>query len=355
MSDPVGTTRILAAVDDSDAAAPILEVSRWLAERLGQRVDAVHVREDGETPTLETAATATGAHVRVLDGRPAPTLADELAASDVSMAVLGARDLPAGPQPAGHVTTHLLLHTRKPIVVVPPERRLGDRIPDRVLVPLDGTEETAAALAPLAQLLDEAGLEITILHVFDRTTSPRFWDHRTHTSRDWAREFLARFSPCNASVSLRVGRPVEQVLDVSSTDGVGLILLAWSQSLVPGRAATVREALSRTAVPVMLVPSGARNGGTPDPAHRDPPGARLRPGEEGGPVELRAYLGDRLWAREVYETEATAADAAVQWAELGASGVEIDDLSIRHRPDEVLEPGREIDAVVPDDRPLTDR
>ena len=59
-----------------------------------------------------------------------------------------------------------------PIVMVPPSVRCAPRPIGRVLVPLDGTAEAAAAVAETATLLSGAGVELLILHVFVEQTVP---------------------------------------------------------------------------------------------------------------------------------------------------------------------------------------
>ena len=71
------------------------------------------------------------------------------------------------------------------------------------------------------------------------------------------REFVARYCPCpleEVDLHLRVGVPHGEVARVIDETGADLIVLGWSQTLAPGRAAVVRETLTRSPVPVMLLP-----------------------------------------------------------------------------------------------------
>lgn len=145
-------------------------------------------------------------------------------------------------------------HTGKPVVLVRADAR-PDAI-ERVLVPLDGTEEAAHAVAETMRLLCAGGVEIVVLHVFDPETVPAHWDQSAHAREAWEREFVARYctpylpGPC-APVTLRSGTPGETI--VGSAERVDLIVLGWSQRLEPGHARTVRTAVAAAPVPVMLV------------------------------------------------------------------------------------------------------
>jgi hypothetical protein len=133
--------------------------------------------------------------------------------------------------------------TRRPLVVA------------RVLLPLDGSAEGAAAVAPTARLLADAGVDLVVLHVFDKVTVPRCWDQAAHARDCWEREFRARYCPQpGARLQLRTGVAGDQVVTVAEQEHVDLIVLGWSQRLDPDRAATVRRTLGLAHVPVMLMP-----------------------------------------------------------------------------------------------------
>ncbi|MGY2062970.1 universal stress protein, partial [Nocardia gipuzkoensis] len=132
----------------------------------------------------------------------------------------------------------------KPVVVVPATARRVTRI-RRVLVPLDGTDETVTAVAETVRLFGSAGTEIVVLHVFDAATTPRFWDQAAHARPVWEQEFLARyctphFPGTTPTLTLRSGSPGEHVVDLAA-EHADLIILDWSRRLDPGRAQTVRR------------------------------------------------------------------------------------------------------------------
>ncbi|QLY28569.1 universal stress protein [Nocardia huaxiensis] len=146
----------------------------------------------------------------------------------------------------------------KPVVFVRADTRLHSVI-DQVLVPLDGTTETANAVAETVRLFRAAGVEIIVLHVFDSATTPSYWDQAAHARAEWQEEFVSRycapyFDTVPPEVTLCSGGPGENVVEVADKSA-DLIILGWSRTLLPGRARTVRTALAEASVPVMLVPT----------------------------------------------------------------------------------------------------
>ncbi|WP_199433727.1 universal stress protein [Qaidamihabitans albus] len=147
-------------------------------------------------------------------------------------------------------------HSSKPIVVVPPGFVAvhGPAI-SRVLLPLDGSAEAAAAVGDTMRLFADAGIELVILHVFDEATTPLFWDQAAHARQGWEDEFRIRCStPRDIRLELRHGVPGEHVVHVAVSEGADLIALGWSQHLDAGRARTVRATVAHADMPVMLVP-----------------------------------------------------------------------------------------------------
>lgn len=153
-------------------------------------------------------------------------------------------------------TGYVISRFRKPVVVTPQALATGHPlVVSRVLLPLDGSEESAAAVAPTAGFLADAGVDLIVLHVFNAATAPKFWDQAAHARRSWEGEFLARYCPLpGVRLHMRTGAPGEQVVTVAAQEHVDLVVLGWSQHLDPDRAATVRRTISESHVPVMLMP-----------------------------------------------------------------------------------------------------
>ncbi|HEY5153963.1 MAG TPA: universal stress protein [Acidimicrobiales bacterium] len=249
-------TRIVAAVDNSTAAQPVLATSRWLSGVLHAAVEALHVSEDG-AESVRAVTEAAGIPLTVLDGDPTTVIATQFVAEDVLLGVIGARGGPGGRRPAGHIALAVAQATTKPIVVVPPEGDWPDRSTAcRVLAALDDTPASVAAVDHLLDLFGGGDVEVLPLHVFESTNVPRFWDQAHHAAESWGREFVARhLHEPGTRFELRGGAPGICVVDVAEAESVDLVMLSWSQDLSAGRAATVQQVLTTSPVPVLLLPS----------------------------------------------------------------------------------------------------
>lgn len=270
--------RVIAAIDTSPTARPVLEVAPAIARLFDARAEALHV-DEGESRTALAAAEAAGLPLAVVS---APTVERLVAAGrsdDVAALVLGARGAPGDGRPAGHTALELITRLAKPIVVVPTDTPVPFRL-RRALVPLDGTQATAAALDETIRLTRRAEIELLVLHVYDEDSLPLFTDQPQHELASFGREFLARCcsacAPDELTFELRVGDPAEHCLGLAAEREVDLIALAWARALSGGRAAVVRELLARSRVPVLLIPidqptttQPARAGGGADDSRDD--------------------------------------------------------------------------------------
>jgi nucleotide-binding universal stress UspA family protein len=255
MERGAGVSAVLAAIDASAAARPVLQVARSLGRALGLPVVGLHVRQDGDDPPRLLAGRA-GVELRLAGGVPAEEIVAGLGGADVALAVLGVRGNPAGRRPAGSTALAVATRAAKPVVVVPPEP--FDPPPaglHRVLVPLDGTADAARAVEEAMGWFAGSGVEVVSLHVFDAATVPRFWDRPEHDHAAWTGEFLARNVPAaGARLEVRSGWPADRILEVATAERADMIALGWHRRLAPDRAAVVREVLARTPVPVILLP-----------------------------------------------------------------------------------------------------
>lgn len=214
--------------------------------------------EPDEAVEALTTAVARSLHLTVTR-RPLPAGTEDvqaallLAVEDPSVRMV---IVPSEPGPPARVVTEVIGHCPKPVLVVPAGRGapLVGQL-SRVLVPLDGTVESAQTVAETVTLFAKSGADIVILHVFDQETVPRFWDQGVHERASWEAEFLARFcDQPDARLELRTGSPGESILDVAAVEHVDLIALGWGQNLAAGRARTVRRALAHAGTPVLLLP-----------------------------------------------------------------------------------------------------
>jgi nucleotide-binding universal stress UspA family protein len=198
-------TTILAAVDQSDAAQAMLAVTKALADITGSTTEVLHVR------------------VR------------EIADDDACLALLS------------RVTT--------PTVVVPPSAR-PPFVLRRMVVPLDGTAQSAERARPALDFARRAGLEVIVVHVYDEDRIPCFADQTYHYAHAFGHEFIARYAPqTTAQLELRVGSPADEVLTAAITLHADLLALSWSQALDQGRAHIIKHLIAESPVPLLLLPS----------------------------------------------------------------------------------------------------
>lgn len=248
-------TRIIAAIDIDDFAAPVLRTAVAVAGLFDAAVAALHVREDGAGSLRELAARA-GVELRDAEGPPEQVIVAAADEPDVAALVLGVGGL-GDHRPAGYTAIEVITRVPKPVVVVP--AHVSDPMKlQRVLVPLEGTSESSRALAETIALADRYDLEILVLHVHAPEAVPAFSDHEHHERHAWDREFISRFVPIahdRVSLIRRVGDPADDVVAVARAVDADLIALGWSQRLDPGRAQVVRETLASSDVPVLLVPT----------------------------------------------------------------------------------------------------
>jgi nucleotide-binding universal stress UspA family protein len=235
---------LVAALDDSGAARPVLDVARRLAPYVGSDVVAVHVREHGSGANARAIADRAEVPLLVRDGsgidvvRELSKAQHELHALAI---VAGARRVASGAQPAGHVALRLAQELATAVVLVPPEAQ--DRAIRRVLVCVEGDAESDALVA-LIERLDDL---------------PLFGDEPIFETEAWAREFLERVAQApvdRVRVDVRVGN-VADVVPASARDlDVDLVVMDWNCTLADGYGRIVERMIKTATVPVLLLPTG---------------------------------------------------------------------------------------------------
>jgi nucleotide-binding universal stress UspA family protein len=247
---------VIAALDSSAADRPVIETALGLAELLGASVKAVHVGA-GAAATAKGVAAMAEVALHLLAGPVVTTLLAELDEPDVVAGVLGARRIPMGRRPAGGTVLQVLEQTAKPVVVVPPEAfGVGPRPLRRLLVPLNGTELTSARIAEELDALVAADTELVVLHVFDEGATNPMVNHCDIEFERWGEEFLLRHLPGRqARFEWRSGYTPDLVVDVGEEHAVDLVVVSWAQTL-EGHGDVIRALLSRSKVPVLVLPAG---------------------------------------------------------------------------------------------------
>ena len=250
---------VIAAIDNSAAARPVIATAMALAPVLGATVNAVHVSTldrdaDGDGETARACAASFDLPLRIVPGDPLTQLITLTKPDDVVALVIGARALPGGRRPAGHLALALASALDKPLVVVPPNAEPRDRL-ESVLLAIKGAPNKVRALRRTVDLVHAAHLQITAVHVDDEASIPSFSDQVQHETEAYTKEFLARYltGAPDAQLELRVGVPADEIIAVAESLDPEMIAVGWPHVDDPTRGRVAKEILDRSRVPVMLV------------------------------------------------------------------------------------------------------
>lgn len=246
---------LLAAIDDSRAAESVLMSCSLLAGGIGADTHVIHVADE-PVAHITDLARSHDYDVEFVSGEPAEAIIEVASHPDVICVIMGLRRDQSGPRPIGSIAKAVCEGSHRPVVVVPPEADWSlNVVMKRALVPLNGSEEASQAFQRVSQIFTDSQIELIPMHVFHRGSMPLFWDASRRDLDEWAQEFVTHHvDQADAELQVRRGTPGRQVLDVGEAAKVDLIVLEWAQQLTPDRADVVREVLSRTTVPVLLVP-----------------------------------------------------------------------------------------------------
>jgi nucleotide-binding universal stress UspA family protein len=253
--------QLIAAVDESAAARPVLAAAAEIAPLFGDVLSAVHVCDGTPGRTVTELCNSLDVPLHVRHGDPVIEIRSAAAGDDVRGVVLGSRGLPAAARAIGSTALELIQQLAKPVVVVPPTAVVQTGRLHRLLIPLDGTGETASAVhVLLRRLVPDATLDVVALHVFEADDIPAFSDQPGHETEAWTQEFLQRWLPGHGDVTLetRVGRAADTVRTVVHEVDADIVALGWKQDLSPGRASIVTTLLTASDVPVVLLPVGVK-------------------------------------------------------------------------------------------------
>jgi nucleotide-binding universal stress UspA family protein len=243
---------ILAAVDDSAAAAPVVATARAIAPLFGAATHALHVA-DAPSPKAMAAAESQGVPLRTVTGNVLARLAIESAQDEVLAVVCGTgRAAPRGER--GQVALALAGTLEKPIVAVPPEAP-PLTVVERLLMAIKGNPKRARALKRAVELVDAAGLDLLVVHVDDEESIPSFSDQVHYETELYAQEFLARYvlGAPSAKLALRVGVPADEILATARELDADVLAVGWPHTTEPGHGEVARAIVQRSPIPVVLV------------------------------------------------------------------------------------------------------
>ncbi|HTN89078.1 MAG TPA: universal stress protein [Sorangium sp.] len=169
------------------------------------------------------------------------------------------------------------------VVVIGPAHRPPPRL-RRILLPLDGTPSTAAAITPVGELARELGAELDIVMVACASpragaeedappvstpapsepgamVAPLYVDQPQHEWPAFTEEFLARFlsaiGHCPHDVSTRFflgkGAPAAEILRFAGELASDLVVLVWHGQLADHHGGIFRDVLCGAPCPVMVL------------------------------------------------------------------------------------------------------
>lgn len=281
--------RVLVALDGSPAASTALPIARLVAAQLGATLSILHVAPQ---PLSEDELRALlhldpsdweGLEAHVVVGDAAAMILEMIGDPRIELVVLTThgREIEPG-RHLGRVAEAVVSRTVQPVLLVRPEAAVGPHAHvsevRQLLLPLDGTPTTAAALAPAIELAGKLDAAIDLLYVAGpgrlppaepgSIAAPRYVDQPQHEWPHWAQEVIAHLCACCGNVppgvSIRVflaqGDIGEEIARFAAEHHEDAIVLVRRSRLEPGRARALRAVLDRTPCPALLVggPAGMR-------------------------------------------------------------------------------------------------
>jgi nucleotide-binding universal stress UspA family protein len=272
------TPRLLVAWDGSPAAAAAFPVARLVAQQLGADVEALFVAHDAEegeerTRALTDETRRMGFRLHLRTGDAADEIVRWTEEPHVMLVALTThgRRLQRGYR-LGSVAEKVVARTSRPVLLVKPEpATAGARSLKRLLVPVDGTPKTAAALQPVTELAAAFGAAIDLLYVASpeqeaptergSVTAPRYIDQPQHEWPLWAAEAIDRLATCCAGcppevpvrIFLAQGEIGDEIARFATENQTDAIVLVRRSRFQPGRAKVIRSVLSQTSCLVIVV------------------------------------------------------------------------------------------------------
>ena len=211
---------VLAALDTTAAARPVLETALQIGRLTGSDVEAVHVR-DGRLEsieTLESLAARSEVPFRLLEGPVESALLAALGAPDVLAAVIGARATPGGRRPVGRTARHILEHATSRSWSCPLTPWFPARSGDS-WCPLKAPRHPPDRYSSDCGRCWSTDVELVVLHVFTDATLPAMLDRPERDLEMLGREFLTRHCPQATHIELRPGPVATRVAEVSGEQG----------------------------------------------------------------------------------------------------------------------------------------
>jgi nucleotide-binding universal stress UspA family protein len=242
----------------------LVATARALGQAAGWPLRVLQVAQGGESAACQ--ASHPDIELEYASGDPLTAILRVASEPDIGVVALGLRsDERAG---LGHVARQLVEKARRTLLVMRPGMRPVQEL-RRILVPMEGSPSTSAAMQVAEEHFCRRGREIVMVHVVTGATptepgsmpAPRFMDQEHYEWVEWQQEFCMRFSQCSKGgrhrVCVRVGEPGPTILTEAQEVRAELMVLSWRGKMGPGQAERVKLLLAESPCPLLLVSQAA--------------------------------------------------------------------------------------------------
>jgi nucleotide-binding universal stress UspA family protein len=263
-------TTIVVGMEDSESSGPVVDWAVGAALVMDAELVLATVVGDEVTAEahegLERALSAAGGtdrhRIAVVQGDARTALGELAAAEDAALVVVGAGDAEWFPAlHLGSVSHYLVHHAQRPVCVVPIAH--GEFEPSTVVVGLDGSPASAAAVDWARDLALRANSQVLAVHAWEPTVS-RIRRADTGMERDEAEENCRAWSRALAEagvpteVRVEEGVPARLLVEVTKSSGAGVLVIGSRgaggfEGLSVGSVAL--NVLQHAPVPTVVVPA----------------------------------------------------------------------------------------------------
>jgi nucleotide-binding universal stress UspA family protein len=266
--------RVLVALSGTEPPHPAIEAGRVIARALGAPLHGVLVWPTPITPfevprllRLDPGSLE-GIVLDVDVGDPAERTSAATRSQPIAFVVVVAEGCGRDDCGIGEIAARTLAETCAGMVVVRPGTWLGPI--DRIMVPIDGTPSTAAALAPAGELALRAGAALDVVMIEDAAAPlspepgamapPRYVDQPQHEWPAFSAELMQRLLTTIAQwprgvptrLMLGTGHPASEILRFAAELDPDLIALVWHGE-TGGHGSVFREVVRRATRPLLVL------------------------------------------------------------------------------------------------------